>query len=128
MEKKKDRLLKSGDIIIIVSLLLVSLGIGIFSLLSSRGRQESAVISVDGEIFGTYPLSEDRSITVTSGSVEAEVEISGGRVRIVRSTCPNNDCVHQGWIDSGNEVIVCLPGRITVSLSGAESGADSVTY
>lgn len=42
-----------------------------------------------------------------------------------RADCPDQLCVHQGKIHSGNLSIVCLPNEVRVTLRG-ESGWDGV--
>ncbi|MFR7670942.1 MAG: NusG domain II-containing protein [Collinsella sp.] len=39
------------------------------------------------------------------------IEIKDGRVHVEEADCPNQDCVHQGWVDAAEEQIVCLPHK-----------------
>ncbi|MFR7749831.1 MAG: NusG domain II-containing protein [Collinsella sp.] len=44
------------------------------------------------------------------------IEIKDGRVHVEEADCPNQDCVHQGWVDAAGEQIVCLPHKLTVDI------------
>ena len=70
------------------------------------------------------------------GGAYAPVEIEAGEgnilcadsegIRMIHADCPDQLCVKQGKIGSGNLSIVCLPNRVTVILKNAESGWDGV--
>lgn len=44
-----------------------------------------------------------------------------GRIRIAHSGCPNQDCVHIGWVSRSGGQIVCLPNRLVISVSGSDA-------
>lgn len=128
-KENKRSIVTKGDIILIVCLLLLPLGVFVFSLLPENSTAESVVISVDGEEYAVYPLDEDRTVTLESNGVKSVIEISAKTVRVNEATCPGNDCVRQGVISRPGETIVCLPARIVITLSGGnEQSSDSVTY
>ena len=41
---------------------------------------------------------------------------------MAESDCPTQDCVHTGAVHDAGRSIVCLPARLTVRLTGGESG------
>ena len=43
------------------------------------------------------------------------------RIRIAHSGCPNQDCVHIGWVSRSGGQIVCLPNRLVISVSGSDA-------
>lgn len=50
-------------------------------------------------------------------------------LRVARSDCPTQDCVHTGTIAGSGQSIVCLPARIILRLEGGtpeDSGVDAV--
>lgn len=73
--------------------------------------------------------------TVRFAELSERVEIPVGEGNLVcadregvwmeRADCPDQLCVHQGKIKSGNLSIVCLPNEVSVTLKG-ESGWDGV--
>ncbi len=74
--------------------------------------------------------------TVRFEALEAPLEIPAGEgntlcadqegIWMAHADCPDQLCVKQGKIHSGNLSIVCLPNRVTVTLKNAPSGWDGV--
>ncbi len=126
--KKQEKLIKIGDIIVIGLLLVLSALIFLSSLPSRNREVEEAVVSINGQEYGRYPLDTDREITVEQNGHTNVIEIKNGAVRVVSADCPDKTCVSQSWITQGGEVIVCLPARLTVTLEGAKTQMDSVVY
>lgn len=62
------------------------------------------------------PLSQNTTKSVTTDLGTNLIEIKDGRVHVEEAGCPNQDCVHQGWIDAAGEQIVCLPHKLTVDI------------
>ena len=62
------------------------------------------------------PLSQNTTKGVTTDLGTNLIEIKDGRVHVEEADCPNQDCVHQGWIDAAGEQIVCLPHKLTVDI------------
>ena len=117
---------KKGDIIIITGLLALALLLMVLSLIPAHGA-ENAIITHDGEQIAVLPLDTDTVYTVSDGDALNVIEVSEGRVRMVQASCPDGQCVHQGYIDDGGEVIVCLPNRVTVALDGeSENAPDAI--
>ncbi len=126
--KNNEKIIKLGDIIVIAVLLLASLVIFLSSLPSRSAPAAQAVVTVNGEIYGRYPLDTDREIVIEQNGHMNTLEISDGAVRVKSADCPDRSCVHQGFITKGGEVIVCLPARLTVTLENAEDQVDTVVY
>ena len=53
------------------------------------------------------------------------VQVEPGRIRVSAADCPDQVCVHQGWISTGVVPIVCLPHQIVIEITGGESYADA---
>ncbi len=126
--KKEENIIKIGDIIVIAALLLLCLVIFLTSLPSQGKYVAEAVVTVNGEEYGRYPLSTDCEITVEQNGYVNIIEIKDGAVRVRSADCPDRTCVNQGWITRGGEVIVCLPAKLTVTLEGAAQELDSIVY
>lgn len=76
-------------------------------------------------VLETFDLSEDTVFTILiEPDAEGEPEginvlmIQDGKAWISEANCPNLDCVHKGTISQNGEMLVCLPHRMTVSISG----------
>ena len=81
--------------------------------------------------FGVYLLNNgDRTVTVSQiGDTITDtktnvVEIKDGKVCMEESSCKNQICVETGWISKKNEIIVCLPNQVYVTIEddSASSG------
>ena len=111
------------DICLILALVLVGLCL-LFVMRSPSDSGAFAVVEVDGVVVASYPLSEDGVFVLNGGT--NTIEINDGRVRVVESDCPNQQCVRQLWIDRRNQSIVCLPNRVVITITGGPSSVDFV--
>lgn len=116
------------DAVFLGGLLLggILLTVGIY-LFSKTG--ESVRITIDGTVYGTYSLNEDREIPVErDGSVINVVRIEDGSVRMEQATCPDALCIRQGAISRERQTIVCLPHKLVVEVYGThEQEYDTVS-
>lgn len=116
------------DVVFLGGLLLggILLTVGIY-LFSKTG--ESVRITIDGTVYGTYSLDEDREIPVKrDGSVINVVRIEDGSVRMEQATCPDALCIRQGAISRERQTIVCLPHKLVVEVYGThEQEYDTVS-
>ena len=111
------------DICLILALVLVGLCL-LFVMRSPSDSGAFAVVEVDGVVVASYPLSEDGVFVLNGGT--NTIEIKDGKVRVVESDCPNQQCVRQMWIDRRNQSIVCLPNRVVITITGGPSSVDFV--
>lgn len=118
------------DALVVAAVVLLALALGARPFL--QARQDGAltvVVSIDGReveraALDTYCASgahsyESRGYTLTVAGAD-------GRIRVTESDCPNQDCVHTGAISRAGQSIVCLPGRIAVTLEGAADDYDLI--
>ena len=114
---------RRNDWIFILSLLLVvSLaGLALFFL---RGVGDTVIVTVDGVIYGTYPLDRDITVEIRTGDEEQNrnvLVIREGKARVEEATCPDGICAAHKPISREGESIVCLPHRVVITVH-AESG------
>lgn len=79
-----------------------------------------AQIYSDGVLVRTIDLSqveEGYTFQVDGPSGANVVEVEPGRIRVQSADCPDQVCVHQGWISDGAVPIVCLPNRLVIRLT-----------
>ncbi len=105
---------RKGDFIIIAAVIIVAVGIWIFPF----GRTEAANVEVfrDGKLVYTSSVARPFEETVSG----CTVKLSDGEVRIVSSTCPDKVCISTGAISRAGEIIVCVPNRVSVKMTGRE--------
>ena len=110
-----------NDIIFISVLLAVVLlaGAAVFFL---RGEGDTVTVEVEGQIFGTYSLSEDRTVEIRTGKEGEELNlliIKDGKAFVETATCPDGICAAHKPIFREGESIVCLPHRVVITVSSA---------
>lgn len=116
---------------LIAVVLLAVLAAGSFAAVRAWGAAsggETATVVVkdaDGNEL-ELSLAEDATRTVTSSTGTNVIEVKDGRVRVREADCPNQDCVHQGWIDSAGKQIVCLPHKLTVDIVDSEGAGNGI--
>ena len=54
------------------------------------------------------------------------VKIENHQIRMAKAECPDNTCVHMGWLDS-SAPIVCLPNHLVIQFVEDDSNIDSIT-
>ena len=113
------------DIVLIAVLLLFSLS---FLLITLFNKREGAValVEVDGAVVGRYPLSVD-GVFVLNGGTNVLI-IEEGTARLVESHCPDRTCELTGRVRYVGQTIVCLPNRLSVTVTGdTQNGVDFVS-
>lgn len=78
-----------------------------------------------GTLAGRYPLNQDRDLDVMGRQGPIHLRIAAGRVRFIASPCRNQVCLHAGWQSHAGDAAACLPGRVSLRLSGGD-GSDAV--
>ena len=123
-------MIKKADIVLLIIILVVGIPLSVLSLTEGIGG-DKVRISLDGEIYGVYPLGEDREIDVTEDGHTNHITIKDGQVSMSYSTCRNQVRVNTGAISHTKDAIVCLPNRVVVEIissgKGKGGGADVIS-
>lgn len=110
--------IQKADLFVIAGIVLLALVIGVAFLLPKQNNCDAVVqIYQNGQLVQEVPLQEDKTVTLT-GTYENIIQICDGKVSIVDSDCPGEDCVHTGWISTPGTSIICLPNRVEVRIAG----------
>lgn len=112
--------------LVLVTLLLAA-GIHLW-LGSSREPGQRAVLRVEGKKFAWWSLEGDRQTdTVHTPIGEYAIAHGEGTVQILAAPCINRLCIHQGKVRHSGDRLLCLPGRLVLSIEGAgEDGFDAI--
>ena len=113
------------DILLISCLLVLSL---LILAVVSLNKKEGALISVevDGVTVASYPLSKDGVFVLNGGTNTLIIE--NGTARLVESHCPDRTCEKKGKIRYVGQTVVCLPNRLSVTVTGdRQNGVDLVS-
>ena len=126
MESTKNAVKKYRlDILLISLLLLLSLSLLLVALLNKEDGS-MAVVEVDGIVVARYPLSVDGVFVLNSGTNILVIE--DGAARLIESECPDHTCELTGEIRFVGQTIVCLPNRLSVTITGdVQNGVDLVS-
>ena len=107
-----------NDIIFICALLIVAIlaGLGFYYL---RPSGDTVTVTVNGELFGTYPLNENTVIDIRTGEREEQhnrLVIQDGKAYVDLATCPDGICANHSPIYRQGQSIVCLPHRLVITV------------
>lgn len=105
-----------ADCVLIAALVALAL-VSYLILNAGKSEGKTIIIRENGEVFGEYPISEDAEIDVDG---ILTVVIEDGGVYVKSAVCPDKLCERSGRISRGGEAIVCLPGGVSVEISGDE--------
>ena len=109
--------IRNDIILIAATLIIAAIALVIYSLSKQGGN--TAVVTVGGDIFGEYPLSEDRVVEIRSSSAAEPknvLVIEDGKAYITEASCPDLICAHHAPISSVGESIICIPNKTVVSI------------
>jgi len=122
--------MKRNDILLIALVLVAALATWVFTRMLPRQAAGQALVSQNGAQIAGFPLDRETTFTVTGDAGQINmIGISGGRARMLSANCPDQLCVRQGEIWRTGQTVVCLPGRVVITLTGAsgqspDSGLD----
>ncbi|BAD39888.1 MAG: hypothetical protein CWE10_14640 [Symbiobacterium thermophilum] len=93
----------------------------------SRGPAAQAVVTVAGAPWRTLDLRQDGLYPVEPAGGHLVVEVADGAVRVREADCPDQVCVLTGWISSPGDMIVCVPYRVVIQITGDSGvGPDAI--
>ena len=118
-------MIKKADIILFFIILVLGIAVSVASL-SGQVQGDTVVVTVDGELYGEYPLNVDREVIIENGDHINNITIKNGTCQMKSSTCDNQVCVHTGEIRTTGKQIVCLPNRVMVEIVSKTGGGPDV--
>ena len=98
---------------------------GVFPAAEDGGavlRPRVAVVTVDGIVWGTFPLPAEgvRAVfTVETPRGWNRLVLQGGTVAVEDANCPTHICQKQGPISHPGEIIACLPHKLLIEVREA---------
>lgn len=107
-----------NDLILIAALLVILSSVGL-AFYFFRGEGDVVAVEIDGKPYGTYTLSENRTVEIRTGEGGEELNllvIKDGKAFVETATCPDGICAAHKPIFREGESIVCLPHRVVVTV------------
>lgn len=117
-QKNKNVFHLRNDILFIVALLLICT-LGMLYLFVFRSSGNTVKVTVDGELYGIYSLSQNTSENIRTGKDDSELNrlvIKDGKAYMENATCPDGICVAHRPVFRDGESIVCLPNRVVITV------------
>lgn len=111
--------MKKNDWILAGCILLVCAGLFLFRMIGRKNEGGSVVVTVAGEEYGVYSLSEDRTVWIGDTNC---LKIEKGTAEMKSADCPDQICVRHKEISHSGENIICLPNKVVVTVEGGSSG------
>lgn len=122
--------MKSSKNDILLFFVMLALGVLLLLILGNEAKVngDRVRVTLDGKIYGEYPLNQNDTFTVSSEHGENVICIKDGEVYVESADCPDKICVKHAPVHYDKETIVCLPHRLTVSIiSNKEADTDAVS-
>lgn len=115
-------------ILIGVCALIFALGIVGSAVVMLLPKKNTVNIVRDSKVLYTFDLSkaEDTTVDIDYNGSTNTVEIKDGKIRVLKADCPDNTCVHMGWLSSSAMPIVCLPNHLVIEFAENNSEIDAV--
>lgn len=120
MKDNKIQSFRKGDFLAIgIVLILAVLVFFLFGELTASQQACEIQIYQKGELIHRMSPDVDATYEVT-GEYTNIIQVQNGKVAIVESDCPGQDCIHSGWIEQSGRSIVCLPNQVEIRIAGVQ--------
>ncbi len=119
-----------NDIIFLTAILILAVAVFVVFRFFFSDKGDVVDISVDGTLYGTYPLDTDARIEIknSSGQVTNILVIENNSAHMEEATCPDKLCMKQKAISKDNESIICLPNKVVATVTSEnESDIDVIS-
>jgi len=122
--------LTKADIILIISIIFISVGLFIILTFNDLEKATGFEIKVDGKLHSVYSFSD-----LNNGDViEIKTEYGYNKflyenksIKCIETDCKDKTELYVGPISKTNQVLICLPHKLTVHILGKNS-IDAVSY
>lgn len=119
---KLPKKMKRGDFIILG---LASLAASLLFIIKPSDEEAVlpenelvAKINRDGKLIRTIDLNaiEETEYVHFDEGIKVVIEAGTGSIRFLSSECPDQTCVHTGWLTKHGQVAACLPSKTIITL------------
>ena len=102
-----------NDLVFIALLLVLALVAGL-ALLVFKGEGDTVTVTVDGQVWGEYPLERDLTVEIAVGDNLNLLVIEDGKAYVKYASCPDGICSSHRPVWRDGESIICLPNKVVV--------------
>lgn len=104
-------MIKKGDIIVFVSIIVISVLLFVFMIIP-KNEGETLIVKIGNEEYCRKPLNEDTTILLP----ENTVVIEDGYAFVTEAKCNDKICINTGKISKRGETVVCMPARLILEV------------
>lgn len=115
------RLLKKGDILVILSVLLLEAVLAIV-FFGSAFQGDRVVVELNNELLYDFSLLSNETLEIRGNIGKVTVAVENGRARFTEAECPDHICVKTGWISKTGQAAACVPNGVLIRISGSGGG------
>lgn len=119
---QKNQKLRNDIILAVVIVLIAAAGLLLFVLTKEEGS--TVAVKIDGVITATYPLSENKEVSIKTGENDENINIltiKDGKASISEADCPDKICVESREVSFVGETIVCLPHKLVIEITSEKT-------
>lgn len=114
-------------LVIIIAIFLVGL-IGSIAVFTSGAKSNIRILSGGEEVYAAdLSAAQDTTFDVEREGHINTIEIRDHQIRVVQADCPDQTCVHMGWLKNSQMPIVCLPHQMVIEFADDAADIDAVT-
>jgi len=120
---KEGSIMRKKELILIGIILIIACGVYGLNIYLNRldeGHKKTVNIFIEGKLFKSVDIDTYEEVKIDTEYGKNIVLIDRGKVRMKEASCPDNVCVHMGWISKTIQNIVCLPAKVHVEIAGKE--------
>ena len=122
---------RKGDIMVVVFIIALFLTFSGSKFAGSAvgSTHLSAEIFQNGRIVRKIDLAtvkKAEKITLHGGKYTAVILAEPGRIRYLKSNCPDKICVRTGWLGKSGDFAACVPGKTYIKIKGGKNTVDAV--
>lgn len=112
------------DRLVLMACAAVAAGSFVIPFTSPVGNE--ICVEMDRQVILTGALYQVDRFEVAGKLGPVLIETGKKGVRVVRSDCPQQICMAQGWRKRQGETIVCVPNHLVITITGGERGGRDV--
>lgn len=123
--------LKIYDILYIKFIVVISIILIIFSKNIVSDKEKKAIINYNGNEIMALSLNENKKITLKKEKYpllldDMEIEIKDNKIAVIKEKSPYNYCSIMGYIKNENQVIICEPNRVIITIENENEKNEDV--
>lgn len=95
---------------------LAALAVSVLFIIRPEGERPKKLLLMHGDRNIALPYTDGIIDLKKYTGKDMELEVKGGKARMVKSTCPDKICINGGWADSCGHIIICMPNSVAVMI------------